>query len=106
FGSRARNDYLPHSDIDIMLIGDFKEKFINRSKIAYEIYDFSLGFDAFCYTPEEFDEMFHQGIVSNLDAIDEGKCLFGNEFFQKYKNELEKLKKRGLKKEPLVWILP
>ena len=106
FGSRARKDYLPHSDIDLMFIGDFKEKFINRSKIIYDKYDFPLGIDAFCYTPKEFDEMFHDGIVSNLDAIDEGKCLFGHEFFSKYKKKIENLKKLGLKKDPPVWILP
>ncbi|TFF87761.1 MAG: nucleotidyltransferase domain-containing protein [Promethearchaeota archaeon] len=72
FGSRARKDFLPHSDIDIIFIGDFEEKFIKRSKIIYEKYDFPLGIDAFCYTHDEFDEMFQDGIVSHLDAIDEG----------------------------------
>lgn len=106
FGSRARNDYLPQSDIDLMFIGDFKEKFIYRSKIIYDRYDFPLGIDALCYTSKEFDEMFHDGIISNLDAIDEGRCLLGHEFYKKYKRKIEDLKKLGLKKDPPVWILP
>lgn len=106
FGSRARKDFLPYSDIDLMFIGDFKEKFIKRSEKIYEKYDFNLGLDAFCYTPEEFDKMFHEGTVSNLDAIDEGKCLLGHDFFMKYKQKLDYLKSKGLKKEPPVWILP
>lgn len=106
FGSRARKDYVPYSDIDLMFIGDFKEKFINRSKLFYEKYDFPLGIDVFCYTTKEFDEMFHDGIVSNLDAIDEGKCLLGHEFYSKYKKKIENLKKIGLKKDPPVLILP
>lgn len=106
FGSRARKDFFPHSDIDLMFIGNFKEKFINRPKKIYEKYDYNLGLDAFCYTPQEFDKMFNEGVVSNLDAIDEGICLLGHDFFVKYKKKIEYLKNEGLRKDPPVWILP
>lgn len=106
FGSRARSDYLENSDLDVIFVGDFKEPFINRSSIIYDSYELSLGLDAFCYTSTEFDKMFHEGIVSILDAIDHGICVFGYDFYKTYKEKLEKLKEKGLKRDPPVWILP
>ena len=49
FGSRARSDYMEHSDLDMIFVGDFKEPFIHRPSIIYEHYTLSLGLDAFCY---------------------------------------------------------
>jgi hypothetical protein len=62
--------------------------------------------DAFCYRADEFDKMFHEGVVSILDAIDHGICIFGQDFYNNYKTKLKKLKEKGLKRDPPVWILP
>ena len=106
FGSRARNNYTKESDLDMIFVGDFKEPFINRSEIVYQHYKIPLGLDAFCYNPDEFDKMFHEGVVSILDSIDHGICIFGKKFFRLYREKLERLKQRGLKRDPPVWILP
>ncbi|MGQ4873140.1 MAG: nucleotidyltransferase domain-containing protein [Promethearchaeota archaeon] len=106
FGSRARGDYLDYSDIDLIVVGQFTEKFINRGLEFYENLKIEKAIDVFCYTPEEFKEMFLRGIVSILDAIDEGICLYGKEFFQEYRQKLKILKEFGLRKDPPVWILP
>ena len=106
FGSRARSDYMQNSDVDMIFVGEFKESFINRSTIIYEHYKLPLGLDAFCYRANEFDKMFHEGVVSILDAIDHGICVFGYCFYKNYKEKLEKLKEKGLKRDPPVWILP
>lgn len=106
FGSRARTDFREHSDLDMIFVGQFEEPFINRTTIIYDYYDLSVGLDAFCYTAIEFDKMFHEGVVSILDAIDHGICIIGYDFYKKYKEKLEKLKERGLKRDPPVWILP
>jgi len=106
FGSQARGDFKPYSDIDLIIVGDFKEKFIERGKYFHEKHNYIIGLDAFCYTHEEFDNMFNKGTVSILDAIDEGICILGSAFFNHYKDKLIRLKKIGLKKDPPVWILP
>ena len=106
FGSRARSDHMENSDLDLIFVGDFKESFINRSTTIYEHYKLSLGLDAFCYRANEFNKMFHEGVVSILDAIDHGICIFGYDFYKDYKEKLEKLKEKGLKRDPPVWILP
>ena len=50
--------------------------------------------------------MFHEGVVFILDAIDYGICVFGYDFYKNYKKKLEKPKKKGLKRDPPVWMLP
>ena len=50
--------------------------------------------------------MFHEGVVSILDAIDHGICFLGFDFYRSYKEQMEKLKEKGLKRDPPVWILP
>jgi len=37
FGSRARGDYLPHSDYDLLIIGNFKDQFMDRLKKIMEL---------------------------------------------------------------------
>ncbi|MBD3214788.1 MAG: hypothetical protein GF311_19410 [Candidatus Lokiarchaeota archaeon] len=107
FGSQARNEAMPYSDIDLIFIGDFEKKFSDRSKVIYNNYHFNLGLglDAFCYTPTEFENMFYEGVVSILDSIDEGICLYRERFFKNFQVLLNKLKEKGLKKVPPVWIL-
>jgi predicted nucleotidyltransferase len=108
FGSRSRDDYTSSSDIDIIFIGDFQDKFIERSTIVLENFDFHLkvGIDAFCYTQDEFKRMFYRGVVSILDSIDHGICMYGNAFFDDYVKKLNYFKSKGLKRSPPVWILP
>jgi len=106
FGSRARSDFMENSDLDMIFVGDFKESFIHRSAFIYEHYKLSFGLDAFCYKADEFNKMFHEGVVSILDAIDHGICIFGYDFYKIYKEKMEKLKEKGLKRDPPVWILP
>ena len=108
FGSRARDNFMPYSDIDMIFVGDFKEKFIERPSLIFEHFDFTVGvgIDAFCYTPGEFKKMFLKGVVSILDAIDHGICIYGLDFYNEFKKQLERLKNKGLKRDPPVWILP
>lgn len=106
FGSRARKNYHSRSDIDVIVVADFSRKFIDRGDPVRYRYEGNFPLDLFCYTPEEFEQMFFKGIVSILDSIDEGICLYGDDFFKDYKTKLDILKSRGLKKDPPVWILP
>jgi len=106
FGSRARSDHMENSDLDMIFVGDFEDTFINRPTIIYEDYKLSFGLDAFCYKADEFKKMFHEGVVSILDAIDHGICVLGFDFYRSYKDQMEKLKEKGLKRDPPVWILP
>ncbi|MGV9203862.1 MAG: nucleotidyltransferase domain-containing protein [Promethearchaeia archaeon] len=98
FGSRARNDYLPHSDYDILIVGSFQKPYLKRGEWVIE-YAPSLAIDLFTYTPDEFDTLFHQYNLTAIDAIGEGIPLYGNPFYKKYKKIYLRFKARGMKKD-------
>ncbi|MBR1369436.1 hypothetical protein RJ53_07990 [Methanocalculus chunghsingensis] len=52
FGSLARGDFHEGSDIDLILIGDFPERFHLRSLAFRELTD--LPIEPICYTQDEF----------------------------------------------------
>lgn len=74
FGSRARNDNLLTSDVDLILISkNFENKKFNERMIdALELWTEDISLEPLCYTPEEFEKKKKQiGIVST--AVKEGK---------------------------------
>ncbi|MHA1711274.1 MAG: nucleotidyltransferase domain-containing protein [Candidatus Freyarchaeota archaeon] len=98
WGSRARGDHTPHSDYDLIVIADFKEKFLDRLAALMELAPPKPNIEALGYTPSEFEKMFQQGNVTALDAIHEGTPLHGEEYFNKYSKQLKKLLNAGLKR--------
>ncbi len=55
YGSIARNEIHEGSDIDLLIIGDFKERFFERIGRVLELTD--LPVEPLVYTPEEFEEL-------------------------------------------------
>lgn len=106
WGSRARGDHTPTSDYDIIVIADFKEKFLERLTTLMELAPLQPNIEALGYTPEEFETMFQRGNVTALDAIYEGIPLHGEEYFKKYKKRLRELFERGLERTTCTWKLP
>jgi hypothetical protein len=73
FGSRARGDYLLHSDVDVILISpDFEGiGFTERMSRMYGYWNYEYPFEVLCYTPREFKKKKKQiGIVRQ--ALREG----------------------------------
>jgi len=65
FGSQARGDFESYSDIDLILIGDFKEKFTKRGDILFEKHNWKWGLDAFNPTINII-EQYSKMILNNL----------------------------------------
>jgi len=105
FGSQARGDFTQYSDIDLIIIADFKEDFFNRILSLLKLNESKYNFEIFCYTSNEFDTMFEKGNALILDSINEGIPLRGKSFFNFYKEKLNQLFKRGLKRSNCTWIL-
>lgn len=79
FGSRARNDYLKHSDYDILIVSESFEgiHFLERIYQLLEFWDYKWDVDILPYTPEEFNKKRNQiGIVN--EAVKEGIVLEGS----------------------------
>ena len=73
FGSYARGDLNEGSDIDLLIVGDFKEKFHKRIASILGLTD--LPIEALCYTEEEFREMItnNRGFIS--EVLKEGVAI-------------------------------
>jgi len=76
FGSRARDNWLYTSDVDLLVISSAFSTipFLDRGKIIYQHWDLPIEFHVVCYTPEEFAKKKMQiGIVQQANL--EGKNL-------------------------------
>jgi uncharacterized protein len=105
FGSRARNQASIHSDFDLVFIGDFSMPYHRRvSMVLLNIP--AVPVDAFCYTPDEFEEMFSSFNVTAIDAIGDGIVLLGASFVEKYKRRYDDFVKHGMRKTTCTIVLP
>jgi predicted nucleotidyltransferase len=75
FGSVARNDLNEGSDIDLAIIGDFRERFIDRADRIFEMTE--LPIEPLCYTEKEFEEMKRKGNPFVKEIL-KGKLLFNS----------------------------
>lgn len=105
FGSRARGNYLHYSDYDIVIIADFKQKYLGRTEWIVQTAPL-VPIDVFCYTPEEFHAMFNRYHLTAIDSVDEGIVLKGEDFMKKYQEKLQEFKRKGMKKRNNVLYPP
>ena len=76
FGSFARGDYHKGSDLDLIIVGEFKERFIDRIGKIIELNDSDLGIDAMVYTEEEFQKMIKERRPFIEQALEEGIVVY------------------------------
>lgn len=89
FGSRARGDHGPWSDYDLLLIGDFREPYLERLKILFDLCEgIRIPIEPHPYALEEALRMLERGNPIIVDSIEEGKILHVDEdagrLFEKY----------------------
>ncbi len=75
FGSLAKDDIGPASDIDLLVVQETKKRFIERLGELYELIDPKYALDLLVYTPSEFDEMKKKSIFVK-QILREGKLLY------------------------------
>ena len=76
FGSFARGDYHKGSDLDLIIVGEFKERFIDRIGKIIELNDSDLEIDAIVYTEEEFQKMIKERRSFIEQALEEGIVVY------------------------------
>lgn len=64
FGSAAENALHEGSDIDVIIVGDFKERFFQR--ITNILVLTSLPIEPLVYTKEEFEEMKQEPFIQEI----------------------------------------
>jgi len=76
FGSFARGDYHKGSDLDLIIVGEFKERFIDRIGKIIELNDSDLEINAIVYTEEEFQKMIKERRSFIEQALEEGIVVY------------------------------
>ena len=77
FGSYARGEPSKHSDIDLILVKQTKQRFLDRYEgLLQDLYLAlpDLAVDALIYTPEEFEAMRKKRFLARADQ--EGKLIY------------------------------
>ena len=107
FGSRARGDWLPTSDYDILVVADFESPFLDRiSELSSLVEGSGLPVEFHPYTLEEVRDMLRRGVVSIIDALEEGITLYEDESFREVREIFEEMKRRGMRRSGTTVILP
>jgi predicted nucleotidyltransferase len=78
FGSFAKRDINEGSDVDIVVIADFKEPFLDRIKLLLDLNDkVRLPLEPVGYTPQEFYKMKDKGNPFIQVVLDSGEIIYG-----------------------------
>lgn len=76
FGSQARGDADESSDVDILVVKETEERFLDRLNKAYSFLPPGPTTDLLVYTPQEFREMVDRGNPFVVKALSEGVILY------------------------------
>lgn len=71
FGSHARGE--PAADIDVVLIKETQDRFLDRLKHVYERWSLPVAVDILVYTPAEWDRMVAEERGFILRVLREGR---------------------------------
>lgn len=107
FGSRARGDWGPWSDYDLLILADFKERYLDRIKrVLNVIRGISLPVEPHPYTLNEALGMLRKGNPLIVDALEEGRVLYATEDLEELLKAYRELKRKGLRRTGTTIIVP
>jgi len=76
FGSFATNNINEGSDVDILVVADFQEEFLDRIKKLMDINKLGIPVEPVGYTVEEFREMKRRKNAFILEVLERGKVMY------------------------------
>jgi predicted nucleotidyltransferase len=74
FGSHARGE--PAADIDVVVIKETSERFLDRLKVLYERWELPVAVDILVYTPAEWNQMIGEERGFILRILREGREIY------------------------------
>ena len=74
FGSHARGE--PAADIDVVVIKETTERFLDRLKVLYERWELPVAVDILAYTPAEWAQMIAEERGFILQILREGREIY------------------------------
>jgi len=81
FGSFATGDINEGSDVDILVVADFKESFLDRIRTLMDLNTFKIPIEPVGYTPEEFNEMKNRRNPFIMEVLEKGKVMYKSSSF-------------------------
>jgi len=76
FGSFVTGDINEGSDVDILVVADFKETFLDRIRTLIDLNTFKIPIEPVGYTPEEFNQMKSRRNPFIMEVLEKGKVLY------------------------------
>jgi len=105
-GSTAVGEDMPWSDVDLIVIADFKKPFLERLEELAPPLDSRLNFEVIGYTPLEFMHMLDRLDIKVIEAVGQGIPITDSPLFlSEVKHILDQLKSRGLTKTKCTYRL-
>lgn len=107
YGSRAKGTFTDTSDLDIIVISNnFENDFLARIKYLIDSNTSMFPIEPLGYTEAEFETMLQSFKITALDAVKEGIPLYGEDYFNKLKQQFKELEISGLYKGETSWHIP
>jgi len=105
-GSTAVGEDMPWSDVDLVVIADFKKPFLERLEELAPPFDSRINFEVIGYTPREFIYMLDRLDIKAIEAVEQGIPIASSPLFlSELKRKLDQLKSRGLTKTNCTYRL-
>ena len=76
FGSMARGNVAEWSDLDLLIVKETTESFLDRSVRVALLCRAMVGVDYLVFTPSELAQMIERGNPFILNALQEGRVLY------------------------------
>jgi predicted nucleotidyltransferase len=76
FGSAARGEADADSDLDVLVIKDTPEPFVQRLEVMAKLCPPGVHADILVYTPDELQRMVEDGNPFILRALEEGRVIY------------------------------
>ena len=97
-GSTALGEEMPWSDVDLIVIADFKKPFLQRLEELAPSVDSRFSFEVAGYTSQEFMDMLDRLNVKAIEAMQEGIPINSGPVYKELKRKLDELKNMGLRR--------
>jgi predicted nucleotidyltransferase len=107
FGSVARNTQQQGSDIDILVIGgDLPVDPRERFRLLMRLRPLLAPIQVQSFTREEWEQMMTQKHLTVLEALSDGKPLYGQPLFARWYRHFQRWQDQGLHRTDCSWVIP
>jgi uncharacterized protein len=76
FGSYCTGEIKEWSDLDLVIIKETQEPFLDRTRQVLELLEPRVGVDVLVYTPEEFERLARERAFVREEIVGKGKVIY------------------------------